>query len=1006
MVGRTVWRSRRGPGATVTTLGSLGRVGGRPRHPGVDGRVLERRRLIDRCAGARIVALAAPGGYGKSTLANHVAREAELATLRLSLTGPTDLAAIVAGTVRSLRRAGLSDLADAMTGFEADEALDRLIGSLVHRPDAVLVAVDDAQHASPEAAAWLASLATDLPTGCRLLVAGRRIPDTVLGRYGTRADTVRLGPDDLRFDATEIGEMFDRAADDPWVRHVLDVTGGWPAAVTVWAVSGDTERAARPDDAGASLLAGLVSDLLGPHLERLRPVVRLPLLDPAAVELVAGPGAYEALVDSGLPMAARGDGWAVLPDPVRETLTTEPTPTATAAAVARHYAARGELGTAVTWLAADGWLDALGELLASEHWTQLEGLGVSSLQTLVELLGEERLGRHPEVLLAAARVAETRDPERRRAWIVHGLRLAEPGTAAQRALRAERARDLLVDGDIDRAIAESRDLLDTTPPAERVTRARALLALGPALAISTGAMHVDAADDAFSEAVALLHLAGETRWESFALQRQAFLVSFHGGKGERAAEQMSAALALLPASSRERALALTYYCEIVDFLGRSAEAEALAREAADTGRRLGDSQVVGYAAWAAAWICAHRGDLDATYRWLDDAERHPGRWLAEYAGGEFLAITTDMLAALGPDTGWREYLDRFNERAYGPVMEDKTESITSRVEAMYGDPEVAEQILASRDGTAYAVERDRWARRLLRAVAALRRGDRELARRLVDDALTEVRRMNVPDLPQRHEGLLVRMLADVWPATDGEDAGTDSPVRLALLGGFAARRGSDDVTPAPGHPATLVKLLALRGTVTTDQAVDLLWPDADAATGRQRLRNLLNRVRQQTGEVVVRQGESLVLAPSVIVDIDQFERAATDALAADPVSRPGLARLAIGAYPGELLPGDAYEDWTAAPRERLRRRFLSLVDLAAAESLRTGELDEAVRLLDAAIAVEPFGEDRYVRAAEALIVQGRRAAARDVVQRAVTSQAELGLSPGPALADLASSLAF
>jgi hypothetical protein len=58
------------------------------------------------------------------------------------------------------------------------------------------------------------------------------------------------------------------------------------------------------------------------------------------------------------------------------------------------------------------------------------------------------------------------------------------------------------------------------------------------------------------------------------------------------------------------------------------------------------------------------------------------------------------------------------------------------------------------------------------------------------------------------------------------------------------------------------------------------------------------------------------------------------------------------------------------PGSGLRRRLLALVELvelvelAAPASLRTGELDEAVRLLDAAIAVEPFGEERYAQAAE------------------------------------------
>jgi DNA-binding SARP family transcriptional activator len=134
-------------------------------------------------------------------------------------------------------------------------------------------------------------------------------------------------------------------------------------------------------------------------------------------------------------------------------------------------------------------------------------------------------------------------------------------------------------------------------------------------------------------------------------------------------------------------------------------------------------------------------------------------------------------------------------------------------------------------------------------------------------------------------------------------------------------------TPSPGNPATLVKLLALRGVLTSEQAIDALWPDADLATGRSRLRNLLNRLRGQSGELIVRNGEALELARGVTTDVAQFESRVSAAFDAGAAERAGLARLALGAYAGDLLPGDAYEDWAAGPRERLRRRYLSLVDV-------------------------------------------------------------------------------
>jgi DNA-binding SARP family transcriptional activator len=221
-----------------------------------------------------------------------------------------------------------------------------------------------------------------------------------------------------------------------------------------------------------------------------------------------------------------------------------------------------------------------------------------------------------------------------------------------------------------------------------------------------------------------------------------------------------------------------------------------------------------------------------------------------------------------------------------------------------------------------------------------------------------------------------------------------------MLGTFAVRSGQRDLTPASGHPSTLLKLLALRGTMTVDAAIDALWPDADIDTGRARLRNTMNRLRGKAGACIERRGESLELAEGVRCDIDAFERAAAEALAGDPSMRIGLARQAISLYTGELLPGDAFEDWAAAPRERMLRRYVALIDLVANAAGQEGNYDEAARLLDLGVTADPLDERRYVRLGQVLLTQGRVAAARQVAERGVAVLDELGLPPGPELSRL------
>jgi DNA-binding SARP family transcriptional activator len=253
--------------------------------------------------------------------------------------------------------------------------------------------------------------------------------------------------------------------------------------------------------------------------------------------------------------------------------------------------------------------------------------------------------------------------------------------------------------------------------------------------------------------------------------------------------------------------------------------------------------------------------------------------------------------------------------------------------------------------------------------------------------------MGVPDLLHRHHA---RQLALVSDLLDGAAARPMEP-RLQLLGGFALTVADVDRTPAPGHSATLVKVLALHGPRTVEAAIDLLWPELDPDTGRARLRNLLNRLKERSGPIVARRGTTLCLDPQVHVDADGFTSAAAAALAAPEHERVGRARHAVALYRGELLPGDPYDDWAAGPRARLQRRFVALADLIAEDCIARGELDEAASLLDLGVAAEPLDEARPLRLCRLLAGQGRTGEARQVAARTVAALADLDVEPDPEL---------
>lgn len=217
-------------------------------------------------------------------------------------------------------------------------------------------------------------------------------------------------------------------------------------------------------------------------------------------------------------------------------------------------------------------------------------------------------------------------------------------------------------------------------------------------------------------------------------------------------------------------------------------------------------------------------------------------------------------------------------------------------------------------------------------------------------------------------------------------------MRVRLLGRFSVTRPGEDRTPK-GKPAQVLKVLASSGrSLHWEQLVEALWPSSNAKNARVRLRNVLSRLRAQAGPVVVRRGDMVAIAPGVSIDAEEFEALARRALAAaGTADGPRLARQAMEHYRGDLLPEDRYAEWTLEPRERLRRRFRALLDLVLADARARGDREEALLLLERALAVEPEDEHLGLDVVTLLIELGRQAAALRLLERIEASMETLGL---------------
>ena len=227
-------------------------------------------------------------------------------------------------------------------------------------------------------------------------------------------------------------------------------------------------------------------------------------------------------------------------------------------------------------------------------------------------------------------------------------------------------------------------------------------------------------------------------------------------------------------------------------------------------------------------------------------------------------------------------------------------------------------------------------------------------------------------------------------------------VEIDLLGGFAVRV---DGRPIPArewrrrHATSLVKLLALapRRTLHREQVIDALWPDTPIDDAGPRLHKAAHFARRSLGDpsALVLSGDTVSLFPDahVVVDADEFERSAKQAIAALDRDPEGCAAAGAASdrWVGELLPDDPYESWLEVPRDRLRQLHQELLR----RSRRWGELALA----------DPADEEANLARAQQLADGGNRGAALRQLERLERAlRRELGVSPGPAVASLRAEL--
>lgn len=259
------------------------------------------------------------------------------------------------------------------------------------------------------------------------------------------------------------------------------------------------------------------------------------------------------------------------------------------------------------------------------------------------------------------------------------------------------------------------------------------------------------------------------------------------------------------------------------------------------------------------------------------------------------------------------------------------------------------------------------------------------------------------DAPRTRALVFVHQIGDT-----GAHAPLPLPLHIRMLGRFSV---SLDERPVPvatwprKAAVTVLKILAIERDhlVARDRLIEYLWPDVDEKRGRERLKVAVYSLRQllAPADLVVHADEAYGLRPgAVLLDVAVFEQRVTEGIRHARQQRFDRAVASLGdalrLYRGDCLEEDAYEDWCAEARMRLRERYFEAAEYLARALIGQRRFDAAGRVCDGTLVRESCREVFHRMAIECLLAEGRVEEAERQYRRCRAALArELGVEPLP-----------
>ena len=574
----------------------------------------------------------------------------------------------------------------------------------------------------------------------------------------------------------------------------------------------------------------------------------------------------------------------------------------------------------------------------------------------------------------------------------------------RRRISVEAAEWLLLQGRRDEAVSTVQEAVSQLGPGEDRTYARAHTVLADAASTGSNRADLQRAAEWYRVAAVAWEGCGELAKARLCRCDLATQVLEPLGRFDEALAQMATILAAGDLADAERSWML--FCEgfILLSANRLESAESRFERVADLGYIQDNPRIIAGAAWGRGVIAARRDDVGGAVRWFGTAENTALGTDDDLLGVPFHCDAATTLGALGEFELAERHLAIAEQR--GNSYPDKlalTRFILEARRGVRGD-------LASQQAKTPPVEV--WRVLLVSALAAARTGAMTEAQQLLLESERELITLGLSDFKtlgerRSYEELraLLRNAPDVEPVpavASVAPALARSPAslevggrRIRVIGGAMVLEQSSGVTELPaGNPQRLVGVVvAQAGLATFDQISEAIWPGDDVEASRARLRNVLLRLRRVAGNILTRSGSGVRLAADVGCDLYEFDRLANDAMASvrsDPDLAGHLAEQAVRLADGPVFGDFEYEEWAIVARRSVEHRLIGLLDLLSVRAEDAGDLPLAQSLAERALRLDRYTDSRYVRLAELLTLQGRKAAAVAVLEDAAGVASEIG----------------